>query len=169
VHFVASDAAVRVAQQELEAKATSAAQLAEEWLAGVERMASLVVHDIGDVGAAPASGSFVHDGMVVAPCSTATAAHLATGTTTNLIHRAGECALKEKRKLLLLVRESPLSVVHLENLLTLARAGAFVIPLAPPWYHRPRTLEDLVEDTCARALDHLGLPEMVGRRWEGGA
>jgi 4-hydroxy-3-polyprenylbenzoate decarboxylase len=167
VHFTASPAAVRVSREELDTRASTAADLAREWLAGASPRAELVVHDVADIGARIASGSFAHDGMAVAPCSTATAAHLATGTTTNLVHRAGECALKERRTLLLLVRESPLSAIHLENLLTLTRAGAVVIPLSPPWYHRPRTLDELVEDTCARALDHLGLPEAVRRRWTG--
>jgi 4-hydroxy-3-polyprenylbenzoate decarboxylase len=167
VHFVASQAALRVARHELGSAAQQPAGLADEWLAGVERRARLVVHDIDDIGAPIASGSFRHDGMVIAPCSTATVAHVACGTTSNLVHRAAECCLKEGRKLLLLVRESPLSVVHLENLLAAARAGARVIPLSPPWYHRPTTLEELLEDTCARALDHLGLEAEVRRRWQG--
>lgn len=169
VHFVASDLALRVSREELDTRATSARELAEEWLEGTDRRSELVVHDLRDVGAAIASGSFRHDGMVVVPCSTATAGHVAHGTTTNLVHRAAEVALKERRPLLLLVRESPLSVIHLENLAALARAGATVMPLAPPWYGRPRTLQELVEDTCARAFDHLGLPELVTRRWSGRA
>lgn len=168
VHLVVSDAARRVAHEELGTKAASVADLAEGWLEGVERRAELAVHAFRDVGAPPASGSFRHDGMVVCPCSTASAAAIAHGTTTNLLHRAAECTLKERRRLILMIRETPLSLVHLENLTLLARAGATVMPLAPGWYHRPQDLEELAGHCVDRALDHLGLPDLVGRRWDGG-
>ena len=168
VHWVVSPAGLRVAAEETDARAGTGAELAELWLEGVERRAKLVVHDPRDIGASIASGSFRHDGMVIAPCSMATGAAIAHGTSTNLVHRAAECTLKERRRLVLMIRESPLSLVHAENILALTRAGATVMPLSPPWYHRPKTLGDLVEDTCARALDHLGLSELVPRRWTGG-
>jgi 4-hydroxy-3-polyprenylbenzoate decarboxylase len=167
VHVVVSDAALKVARQELRLEASAAADLVAAWLEGAPARAELRLHDLRDVGAPIASGSFRHDGMVVVPCSTGTAAALAHGTTTNLVHRAAECALKERRRLVVMPRETPLSVIHLENLLALARAGAVVLPLCPPWYHRPATLDELVADTCDRALDHLGLADLVGRRWRG--
>ena len=168
VHWIVSDAARRVAHEELDARASSPSELANQWLTGLNRRADLVVHSFRDIGAAPASGSFRHDGMIVCPCSTASAAALAHGTTTNLLHRAAECTLKERRRLVLMIRESPLSLVHLENLTALTRAGATVMPLAPGWYHRPRDLEELAGHCVDRALDHLDLPELVVRRWTGG-
>ena len=122
-----------------------------------------------DLGATIASGSHDCDAMVVVPCSMKTLAGIAHGLSRNLVERAADVMLKERRTLVLMIRESPLSLVHAENILALTRAGATVMPLSPPWYHRPRTLEDLVEDTCARALDHLGLPQLVPRRWTGEA
>lgn len=168
VHVVMSDAGRRVAREELGTRAASATELTDEWLAGTQRRAEVRVHAFRDVGAGPASGSFRHDGMVIVPCSTATLCAIAHGTTANLIHRAADVALKERLPLLLMVRESPLSLVHLEAMCAVTRAGAVVMPPSPPWYHRPRTLDELVDDTIARALDHLGLPELVRRRWQGG-
>ena len=167
-HLVMTDAARRVAHEELETGG-SAAEVARAWLSGVESVAEVVVHPVRDIGASIASGSFRHDGMVVVPCSTASAAAIAHGTSTHLVHRAAECALKERRPLIVMLRESPLSLVHLRNLVALAEAGAVVMPISPPLYHRPRTIDELVDDSIARALDHLGLPELVGRRWDGHA
>jgi len=166
VHVVMTDAARRVAHDELGTQGTTV-EVAKQWMSGVERRAEVVIHPVRDIGAAIASGSFAHDGMVVVPCSTASAAAIATGVSTHLVHRAAECCLKERRKLILMVRETPLSLVQLRNLAALAEAGAIVMPLAPPFYHRPRTLDDLVDDMIARALDHLGLSEAVKRRWDG--
>jgi 4-hydroxy-3-polyprenylbenzoate decarboxylase len=167
LHLVSSDAARRVAHEELGTKASSVADLAEQWLEGVDRRAALTVHPFRDIGAPPASGSFAHDGMVVCPCSTATAAAIAHGTIGNLIHRAAECTLKERRRLVLMVRETPLSLIHLENFTAVTRAGATLMPLAPGWYHGPADFEELAATVVDRALDHLGLPELVTRRWDG--
>lgn len=167
LHLVASEAARRVAHQELGTRAATVGDLAESWLEGVDRRAELVVHAFRDIGAPPASGSFRHDGMVVCPCSTATAAAIAHGMISNLIHRAAECTLKERRRLVLMVRETPLSLVHLENFTAATRAGATLMPLAPGWYHGPETFEELAGSVVDRALDHLGVPELVSRRWTG--
>lgn len=166
VHFLMSDAARRVAADELGTPG-SASEIAKQWLDGTERRAEIVIHPVRDIGASIASGSFAHDGMVVVPCTAGTAAAIAHGTTQNLVHRAAECCLKERRKLIVMLRESPLSMVTLKNLVALAEAGAIVMPVSPPFYHRPRTVDDVVDDTIARALDHLGLPELVKRRWDG--
>lgn len=112
-----------------------------------------------------ASGSAAPDAMVVCPCTTATASALATGASRSLIERAGDVVLKERRPLILVVREMPLSVVHLENLLALARAGAVVMPAAPGFYHRPETVQDLVDFVVARVLDHLGIDQDLIRPW----
>jgi flavin prenyltransferase len=126
-------------------------------LRDVERLAH-VVHDVRDIGASIASGSFRTAGMVVAPCSIRTAAAIATGLTGNLITRAADVMLKEGRPLLLLVRETPLHVGHLRTLVALAEMGAVVLPPLPAFYHRPKSIDDLVNHTVARVLDRLGLP-----------
>jgi 4-hydroxy-3-polyprenylbenzoate decarboxylase len=123
----------------------------------VERLAH-VVHDVKDIGASIASGSFRTAGMVVAPCSMRTAAAIATGVTGNLVTRAADVTLKEGRPLILLVRETPLHVGHLRTLVALAELGATVLPPMPAFYHRPKGIDDLVNHTIARVLDRLGLP-----------
>lgn len=168
LHFLMSDAARRVASDEL-GTSGSAVDIAKAWLQGADRKAEIVIHPVRDVGASIASGSFAHDGMIVIPCTAGTAASIAHGTTQNLIHRAAECCLKERRKLIVMLRESPLSLISLRNLVTLSEAGAIVMPISPPFYHRPQTVDDVVDDTLGRALDHLGLPELAGRRWDGGS
>ncbi len=125
----------------------------------------LVRHDIGDWSAGIASGSFPTDGMVVCPCSMNTVAAIAHGISTNLIQRAADVHLKERRPLVLVPRETPLSPIQLENLARCARAGAIVLPASPGWYHRPRTLADLVDFIVARILDHLSVPHTLSRRW----
>lgn len=167
LHLVVSEAGRRVVADELGMNAGSVSEMVDGWLADTERRAEVVIHPFRDIGASIASGSFRHDGMVVCPCSTATLAAIAHGTTQNLIHRAADVSLKERRKVLLMLRETPLSLVHLENAAAVTRAGAIVMPISPPFYHRPSTLEDLVADMNDRVLDHLGLPELVGRRWDG--
>lgn len=125
------------------------------------------VFDDGDRGAAPASGSARTRGMVICPCSMGTVAAVAHGTSRSLVERAADVALKERRPLLLVPRETPLSLIHLENLAQVTRAGATVIPAAPGFYHRPSTIEELVDFLVARVLDHLQLEHQVGRRWGG--
>jgi 4-hydroxy-3-polyprenylbenzoate decarboxylase len=125
------------------------------------------VFDDGDRGAAPASGSARNAGMVVCPCSMGTVAAIAHGTSRSLVERAADVALKERRKLLLVPRETPLSLVHLENLLAVTRAGATVIPAAPGFYNRPAKISDLVDFVVARVLDHLDVEHTLGKRWTG--
>lgn len=132
----------------------------------VERLAH-VVHDVRDIGAAIASGSFRTAGMVIAPCSIRTAAAVATGLTGNLVTRAADVTLKEGRPLLLLVRETPLHVGHLRTLVALAEMGAIVFPPVPAFHHRPKGLDDLVNHTIARVLDRLGLPGALGAEGPG--
>jgi 4-hydroxy-3-polyprenylbenzoate decarboxylase len=127
------------------------------------------LYDSLDRGATPASGSAPSAGMVVCPCSMGTLASIAAGTSRNLVERAADVALKERRTLLLVPRETPLSAVHLRNMLRLTRAGAVVLPAAPGFYHRPETIEDLVDFLVARILDHLGVEHALVRRWGGSA
>jgi 4-hydroxy-3-polyprenylbenzoate decarboxylase len=126
------------------------------------------LYDALDRGATPASGSAASRGMVICPCSMGTLASVAAGTSRNLVERAADVALKERRPLILVTREMPLSLVHLENMTRLTRAGATVMPAAPGFYHRPRGIDDLVDFVVARVLDHLDIEHSVGRRWRSG-
>ena len=112
-----------------------------------------------------ASGSNILDGTVILPCSTGTLGSIASGASRNLIHRAAEVALKERRKLILGIRESPYSSIHLENMLSVTRAGAIVLPITPAFYNHPRTIDEIVEQYVGRVLDHLGLAHRLGKRW----
>ena len=126
---------------------------------------SITVFDDADRGAAPASGSALSDGMVICPCSMGTLSAIAVGASRSLVERAADVALKERRKLILVPRETPLSAVHLENMLRLTHAGAIVMPAAPGFYHRPSSIDDLVNFIVARVLDHLGVPHRLVARW----
>ena len=129
------------------------------------RGGSVTVYDEHDWRASYASGSARVDAYVICPCSMGTLGSLASGTMSNLIHRAGSVALKEGRKLIVMPRETPLSDIHLENMLRLRRAGAVVLMLAPGFYHRAETIADLVDFIVARCLDQLGLEHELVHRW----
>lgn len=154
-HLVMSQWARKTIAWETDYRATAVAKLAT------------VVYAEDEMGAPIASGSFPTDGMVVAPCSMKSLAAIATGYCENLIHRAADVALKERRPLVLLVREAPLSVIHLENMLRVARAGAVVSPPVPAFYARPRSIEEMVDHTVGRLLDHFGVEKGLVRRWGG--
>ena len=134
--------------------------------AGLEALAH-VVHDVRNVGAAIASGSFAAHGMVVAPCSMRTLAAIAQGLADNLLTRAADVALKERRRLVLLVRESPLHLVHLRNMVAVTEMGAIVCPPVPAFYQRPTTVGEIVDHSVARALDLLGIAHGLAPRWQG--
>ncbi len=123
------------------------------------------VHPVHDVGSPLASGSFRCLGMVVAPCSMRTLAAVAHGFADNLLTRAADVMLKERRRLVLLVRETPLSLVHIENMAAATRAGAVIMPPLPAFYARPRTLEEMVDHTVGRVLDLFGLANDLAPRW----
>ncbi|HUF28232.1 MAG TPA: flavin prenyltransferase UbiX [Gemmatimonadaceae bacterium] len=131
--------------------------------------ATVTVFDDGDRGALPASGSVRTAGMVICPCSMGTLAGVAAGASRSLIERAADVSIKERRPLLLVPRETPVSTIHLENMLRLSRAGVVILPASPGFYHRPRSVEELVDFIVARVLDHLGVDHALGRRWSGGA
>ncbi|MQA89869.1 MAG: UbiX family flavin prenyltransferase [Gemmatimonas sp.] len=125
------------------------------------------LYEPGDRGATPASGSAPSAGMVICPCSMGTLASIAAGTSRNLVERAADVALKEQRSLILVPRETPLSTIHLENMSRLARAGATILPASPGFYHRPSSVDDLVDFIVARIMAHLGLPFSMNR-WKSG-
>ena len=131
----------------------------------VNQLAS-VVHPLTDQGASIASGSFLTMGMVIAPCSARTLAAIALGFGDNLIHRAADVVLKERRKLVLAVREVPLSDIHLENMLKLSRMGVTICPPVPAFYTHPRSIDEIVNNSVARILDQLGIHLDLGR-WDG--
>jgi len=138
-----------------------------ERLGEAEFDASIEVCDDLDRGAAPASGSARNAGMVICPCSMGTLSAISVGASRSLIERAADVALKERRPLLLVPRETPLSAIHLENMLRVTRAGAVVLPASPGFYLRPSRVEDLVDFVVARILDHLGVEHTLVRRWSG--
>ena len=129
---------------------------------------SVTLFPDSDRGAKPASGSQRTAGMVICPCSMGTLAAVAHGTSRSLIERAADVTLKEGRKLILVPRETPLSLVHLRNMVLCAEAGATVLPAAPGFYHRPSQVRELVDFVVQRVLDQLGMPIEIGARWDGG-
>jgi 4-hydroxy-3-polyprenylbenzoate decarboxylase len=128
---------------------------------------SVTAFDDKDRGARPASGSARTAGMVICPCSMGTVSAVAHGTSRSLIERAADVTLKERRPLILVPRESPLSLVHLRNLVSATEAGAVVLPAAPGFYHRPTKVAELVDFVVQRVIDHLGLEIEIGQRWSG--
>jgi 4-hydroxy-3-polyprenylbenzoate decarboxylase len=131
------------------------------------RARAAVLHATGNMAATVSSGSFRTEGMVIAPCSMRTAAAIAHGYGESLVHRAADVVLKERRRLVLVPRETPLSEVHLENLLKLARMGAIIIPPMPAFYNKPATVDDIVNHIVARVLDQFDIDASFAKRWDG--
>ena len=134
--------------------------------AEIEKLAD-VVYDAADLGAAISSGSFPTAGMVIIPCSMRTLAAVATGNSDNLLARAADVTLKERRRLVLVTRETPLSYIHIRNMEMVTLAGATVLLPVPAFYHRPSTIDDLLMHTCGKVLDQFGLDHDLYRRWTG--
>jgi flavin prenyltransferase len=170
IELVASKSTYMVWQAEEDIRMPlEAAQQEQFWRqkAGVETGGKLRCHPWGDVGANIASGSFRTLGMVIMPCSMSTVGKLAAGLSSDLLERAADVQLKEGRKLVIVPRETPFSLIHLRNLTTLAEAGARIVPAIPAWYHNPQTIEDLVDFVVARALDQVDIDCVPLKRWEG--
>ncbi|PXX90175.1 aromatic acid decarboxylase [Marinobacter vulgaris] len=167
VHVMISKAAQIVIATETELKLPGNTPAMQEVLAvyADARPGQVLVFGREDWFSPPASGSGEKAPLVICPCSTGTLSALATGASNNLIERAGDVALKERRQLILVPREAPFSEVHLENMLRLTRMGAVIMPASPGFYHHPQSVGDLVDFIVARLLDHLGLPQDLMPRW----
>ncbi len=162
VSLIVSDHGVRLLKTEMDIE--SVAALRER--VGAAGWDTVVrVYDDRDRGAAPASGSALSAGMVICPCSMGTMSAIAVGASRSLVERAADVTLKERRRLILVPRESPYSAIHLENMMTLTRAGAVILPASPGFYHRPRTIGDLVDFIVGRVLDQLGVEQALVPRW----
>jgi 4-hydroxy-3-polyprenylbenzoate decarboxylase len=162
VSLIISDHGVRLLQTETDITSVDALR---DHVGAAGWDAVVRVYDDRDRGAAPASGSALSAGMVICPCSMGTMSAIAVGASRSLVERAADVTLKERRRLVLVPRESPYSAIHLENMLSLTRAGAIVLPASPGFYHRPRTISDLVDFVVARVLDQLGVDQSLVPRW----
>jgi 4-hydroxy-3-polyprenylbenzoate decarboxylase len=162
VSLIVSDHGVRLLATEMGIVSVDALR---EHVGAAAWDANIRVYDDGDRGAAPASGSALSAGMVICPCSMGTISAIAVGASRSLVERAADVALKERRRLIVVPREAPYSAIHLENMLTLTRAGAVVMPASPGFYHRPTTIDHLVDFVVARVLDHLGVDHSLVPRW----
>ena len=170
IELVASKSTYMVWQSEQEIRMPSEPTGQEQFWreqAGVPLLGKLRCHPWSDVGAGIASGSFATLGMMIIPCSMSTVAKLAVGLSSDLLERAADVQLKEGRKLVIVPRETPFSLIHLRNLTSLAEVGVRVVPAIPAWYHNPQTIEDLVDFVVARALDQLDIDCIPIQRWQG--
>lgn len=154
-HLMISDAGVQTLYQELEMNRKDVESLAD------------VVHNVREIGAPIASGSFQSDGMIVAPCSMKTLASIAHGLSENLISRAADVVLKERRRLVLMVRETPFNLAHLRNMTAVTEMGGIIYPPLPSFYHHPHNIDEMVNHTAGRVLDLFAIPHALTPRWKG--
>ncbi|HEV2395434.1 MAG TPA: UbiX family flavin prenyltransferase [Candidatus Sulfotelmatobacter sp.] len=170
VNFIASDSALRVMAEELDLKGRNdlVRQIVGSTKTGSANASKskIVVQSNADIGANVASGSYPADAMVVIPCSVGTLARIANGVAAQLIERAADVSLKEKRPLVLCVRETPLNKIHIRNMYRAADAGATIFPLIPAFYYRPASLDEMAREFAYRVLAHLGLPQPDAFRWK---
>lgn len=155
VHLVVSEAGAQTIEEETEWSLEEVARLSD------------YSYEIGDIGASISSGSFHHDGMVIAPCSIKTMSMISNSINSNLLVRAADVTLKEKRKLVLLVREAPFHLGHLRLMANLAEIGAIIHPPLPAFYCKPKSVDDIVNHTAGRVLDHFGINHALFERWKG--
>ena len=170
IELVASKSTYMVWQSEQEIRMPPEPTQQEQFWreqAGVALSGKLRCHPWSDVGAGIASGSFATLGMMIIPCSMSTVAKLAVGLSSDLLERAADVQIKEGRKLVIVPRETPFSLIHLRNLTSLAEVGIRIVPAIPAWYHNPQTIEDLVDFVVARALDQLDIDCIPIQRWQG--
>jgi 4-hydroxy-3-polyprenylbenzoate decarboxylase len=165
VNFIASDSALRVIAEELGLRGRS--NLIGQVLGRARASRKIRQQANADIGANVASGSYPADAMIVIPCSVGTLARIANGIASHLIERAADVCLKEKRPLILCVRETPLNKIHIRNMYRAADAGATIFPLIPAYYFRPATLDQMTHEFACRVLAHIGLPQPDAYRWKG--
>ena len=168
INLIMSPTAATVAQVEtgVNLRDPDASKIGE-WL-GLEKDSKLIrFWRLDNFAAKPSSGSNKQAGMIIVPCSMATLGAIASGAGTNLIHRAADVCLKERRKLVLVPRETPYNAIHLENMLKLTHAGASILPASPGFYHRPKSIEELVDHLCFRILDQFDIPHSSRSQWTG--
>ncbi len=166
VHLVLSRHAMKVIPHELQPLSFKAGKDLKHEVLRYFHGEQIDFHGWQDFTASIASGSYITDGMVVCPCTAGTLGRIANGVSTSLIDRAADVCLKERRKLILVLREKPYSEVMIENMLKLTRSGGIILPASPSFYHKPDTIRDLVDSVVARILDHLGLESELKVRWE---
>lgn len=168
INLIMSETAATVAQVELgvNLRVTDAGTI-NSWLDFHADSKLIRYWRLDNLAAKPSSGSNKSAGMIIVPCSMGTLGAIASGAGTNLIHRAADVCLKEGRKLLLVPRETPYNAIHLENMLRLSHAGASILPASPGFYHRPKTIDDLVEHLCFRILDQFDIPHSNKTQWTG--
>jgi 4-hydroxy-3-polyprenylbenzoate decarboxylase len=162
VHLIVSETGWRLLDEEVDIKSEASLRSRTGDWSYVKLFAD------NDRGATPASGSAPSRGMVVCPCSMGTLASMAQGTTRSLIERAADVCLKERRRLILVPRETPYSAIHLENMLRLTNAGAVVLPASPGFYHRPQSIDELIDFVVGRVVSQLGIDVHLGPRWQAG-
>ena len=168
VNLIISSTAVTVAQVETGANLRDAdAARINDWLGLANDSKLMRLWRLDNLAAKPSSGSNKQAGMIIIPCSMATLGAIACSAGTNLIHRAADVCLKEGRKLVVVPRETPYNTIHLENMLRLTRAGARILPASPGFYHRPKTIDDLVEHLCFRVLDQFDISHSRTSQWTG--
>jgi len=155
IHLVVSEAAGLTIEEETNWKLKEVLGLAH------------FAYDIGDIGASVSSGSFLHEGMIIAPCSIKTMSMISNSINSNLLVRSADVTLKERRKLVLLVREAPLHLGHLRLMTQLAEIGAMIYPPVPSFYHKPETIDDIINQTVGKVLDHFGINHDLFKRWYG--
>ena len=165
IYVMLSENAAAVFATETGGKLTAPVQ-ARAYLGDDDAWDAITFLDTKDYFSPPASGSFVHDGMVVIPCSMGTLGRIATGISNDLTTRAADVCLKERRKLILVTRDTPLNLIHLRNMVTVTEAGAIVLPAVPAFYYQPKTVEDVVDTVVARVLQNLGVPQDLMPQWQ---
>ena len=165
VHLVLSQHALKVIRHELEPLSFKRENPVDHEILRYFHGDYISFHDYQDFTAPIASGSFITGGMVICPCTTGTMGRIANGVSTNLLDRAADVCLKERRKLIVVLREIPYSLIMIENMEKLTRAGGMILPASPSFYHKPESIKDVVDSVIARILDHLGLESEINIRW----
>ena len=165
VYVMLSDNAAAVFAAETGGRLGTPVQV-QEYLGADGDWSALTFLDTKDYFSPPASGSFVHDGMVIIPCSMGTLGRIASGISNDLTTRAADVCLKERRKLILVTRDTPLNLIHLRNMVSVTEAGAIILPAVPAFYYQPKTVEEVVDTVVARVLQNLGIPQDLMPQWQ---